>query len=35
VDSLASARKIHQAHGFELVESTPQHSFGHDVVGQR
>ncbi len=35
VDGLASARKIYQAHGFELVESTPQHSFGHDVVGQR
>ncbi|GAA3627676.1 acetyltransferase (GNAT) family protein [Lentzea atacamensis] len=35
VDGLTSARKIYEAHGFELVEKTPQHSFGHDVVGQR
>ncbi|GHH59242.1 GNAT family N-acetyltransferase [Lentzea cavernae] len=34
VDGLASARKIYEAHGFELAEETPQHSFGHDVVGQ-
>lgn len=35
VDGLTSARKIYEAHGFELVEKTPQRSFGHDVVGQR
>jgi GNAT superfamily N-acetyltransferase len=35
VDGLTSARKIYEAHGFELIEKTPQHSFGHDVVGQR
>ncbi|MFI6094117.1 GNAT family N-acetyltransferase [Lentzea sp. NPDC051213] len=34
VDGLTSARKIYEAHGFELIEKTPQHSFGHDVVGQ-
>ncbi|HUQ56142.1 GNAT family N-acetyltransferase [Lentzea sp.] len=34
VDGLASARKIYEAHGFELVEETPQRSFGHDVIGQ-
>ncbi len=34
VDGLTSARKIYEAHGFELVEETPQHSFGHDVVSQ-
>ncbi|WP_198680415.1 GNAT family N-acetyltransferase [Lentzea terrae] len=34
VDGLTSARKIYEAHGFELKEKTPQHSFGHDVIGQ-
>jgi GNAT superfamily N-acetyltransferase len=34
VEGLTSARKIYEAHGFELVGKTPQHSFGHDVVGQ-
>jgi len=34
VEGLTSARKIYEAHGFELVEKTPQHSFGHDVIGQ-
>jgi GNAT superfamily N-acetyltransferase len=34
VDGLSSARKIYEARGFELVEETPQHSFGHDVIGQ-
>ncbi|MET8758639.1 GNAT family N-acetyltransferase [Lentzea sp. NPDC004782] len=34
VDGLTSARKIYEAHGFELVEKTPRHSFGHDVIGQ-
>ncbi|MFD9706340.1 GNAT family N-acetyltransferase [Lentzea sp. NPDC059081] len=34
VDGLLSARKIYEANGFELVEETPEHSFGHDVIGQ-
>ena len=34
VGGLSSARKIYEAHGFELAEETPQHSFGHDVTGQ-
>jgi N-acetylglutamate synthase-like GNAT family acetyltransferase len=34
VDGLTSARKIYEAHGFELIEKTPQHSFGHEVIGQ-
>jgi GNAT superfamily N-acetyltransferase len=33
-DVLTSARRIYQAAGFELVEQTPHHSFGHDLVGQ-
>jgi DNA-binding MarR family transcriptional regulator/GNAT superfamily N-acetyltransferase len=33
-DVLVSARRIYEAHGFELVESEPHHSFGHDLVGQ-
>jgi hypothetical protein len=31
---LASARRIYQATGFELVEQEPHHSFGHNLVGQ-
>jgi DNA-binding MarR family transcriptional regulator/GNAT superfamily N-acetyltransferase len=31
---LRSARRIYQAAGFELVESEPHHSFGHDLVGE-
>ena len=31
---LGSARRIYQAVGFELVEETPHHSFGQDLVGQ-
>ncbi|WP_040688836.1 bifunctional helix-turn-helix transcriptional regulator/GNAT family N-acetyltransferase [Nocardia vinacea] len=33
-DILTSARHIYQRAGFELVESNPHHSFGHDLVGQ-
>ena len=31
---LASARRIYEAAGFALIEETPHHSFGHDLVGQ-
>ena len=33
-DVLAAARRIYQAHGFELVAEEAHHSFGHDLVGQ-
>jgi DNA-binding MarR family transcriptional regulator/GNAT superfamily N-acetyltransferase len=33
-DVLASARKIYQAAGFELVAEEKHHSFGEDLVGQ-
>jgi GNAT superfamily N-acetyltransferase len=33
-DVLASARRIYQAAGFELIEQAPHHSFGQDLVGQ-
>ncbi|WP_378739478.1 GNAT family N-acetyltransferase [Nocardia brasiliensis] len=34
VDVLTAARKIYQRAGFELVEESPQHSWGADVIGQ-
>ena len=33
-DVLTSARRIYEARGFVLVEESPHHSFGHDLVGQ-
>ena len=33
-DVLAAARHIYVAAGFELIEESPHHSFGHDLVGQ-
>jgi hypothetical protein len=31
---LVSARRIYQAAGYRLVEESPHHGFGHDLVGQ-
>ncbi|WDO05311.1 GNAT family N-acetyltransferase [Streptomyces murinus] len=33
-DVLKTARRIYEAHGFELVAAQAHHSFGHDLVGQ-
>jgi DNA-binding MarR family transcriptional regulator/N-acetylglutamate synthase-like GNAT family acetyltransferase len=31
---LGAARQIYESSGFSLVEESPHHSFGHDLVGQ-
>ncbi len=33
-DNLVEARRIYERAGFELAESQPHHSFGHDLVSQ-
>ena len=33
-DPLVAARHIYVAAGFRLIDETPHHSFGHDLVGQ-
>ncbi len=33
-DILTAARRIYQRFGFELVDTEPHRSFGHDLVGQ-
>lgn len=33
-DVLVGARRIYESTGFSLLEESPHHSFGHDLVGQ-
>jgi GNAT superfamily N-acetyltransferase len=33
-DILASARRIYESTGFQLVDQGPHHSFGHDLIEQ-
>jgi hypothetical protein len=33
-DVLTEARRLYDRAGFQLVESQPHHSYGHDLVGE-